>query len=74
MRSLDPSRPVWLNLGQGVANDECVERAVSVEAYPDYVATSDIVFFDVYPVSGIRKENGENYLWYIAKGVEHLRN
>lgn len=73
MRSLDPSRPVWLNLGQGVANDEWVGRAAPVETYPDYVATSDIVSFDVYPVSGMRKEDGENYLWYVAKGVERLR-
>lgn len=74
MQSLDPSRPVWLNLGQGVANDEWVGRAAPFEAYPDYVATSDIVSFDVYPVSGMRKEDGENYLWYVAKGVERLRS
>ena len=65
--------PCLAQLGQGVANDEWVGRAAPVETYPDYVATSDIVSFDVYPVSGMRKEDGENYLWYVAKGVERLR-
>ncbi len=32
----------------------------------------DIASFDVYPVVGIRKPDGENYLWYVAKGVERL--
>lgn len=74
LRDSDPSRPVWLNLGQGVANDEWVGRAAPYETYPDYVAASDIVSFDVYPVSGIRKDDGENYLWYVAKGIERLRS
>jgi hypothetical protein len=73
LRANDPHRPVWLNLGQGVANDEWVGRAAPYETYPNYVAASDIVSFDVYPVSGIRKDDGENYLWYVAKGVERLR-
>ncbi len=73
LRASDPSRPVWLNLGQGVANDEWVGRAAPYATYPDYVAASDIVSFDVYPISGIRKDDGENYLWNVAKGVERLR-
>jgi hypothetical protein len=32
----------------------------------------DIVSFDVYPVAGIERSDGENYLWYIAKGVDRL--
>ncbi len=68
----DPTRPVWLNLGQGVANDEWVGRAATFEDYPGYVAATDIVSFDVYPISGIRKDDGENYLWYVAKGIERL--
>ncbi|MGY8825919.1 MAG: hypothetical protein ACKVJG_18620 [Candidatus Latescibacterota bacterium] len=73
LRANDPHRPVWLNLGQGVANDEWGGRAAQYETYPNYVAASDIVSFDVYPASGIRKDDGENYLWYVAKGVERLR-
>ncbi|MBT5587391.1 MAG: hypothetical protein HOB49_10460 [Gemmatimonadetes bacterium] len=70
---VDPSRPIWLNLGQGVANDDWVGRAAPREDYPGYVAGTDIVSFDVYPVSGIRKEDGERFLWYVAKGVDSLR-
>jgi hypothetical protein len=32
----------------------------------------DVVSFDVYPVAGIDKPDGENYLWYVAKGVSRL--
>ena len=74
MRAADPSRPVWLNLGQGVANEEWVGVGGSRENYPRYVATTDIVSFDVYPVAGIRKDDGERYLWYVAKGVDSLRH
>ena len=74
MTAADPTRPVWLNLGQGVANEEWVGRGGPREDYPRYVATTDIVSYDVYPVSGIRKTDGERYLWYVAKGVDSLRH
>ncbi len=38
------------------------------------MATTDIVSYDVYPVSGIRKTDGERFLWYVAKGVDSLRH
>ena len=69
----DPTRPVVLNLGQGVANDEWIGRGCKMEDYPEYVKGCDIVSFDVYPVVGIRKPDGENYLWYVPKGVMRLR-
>ena len=74
MKAADPTRPVWLNLGQGVANEEWVGIGGPRENYPRYVETTDIVSFDVYPVSGIRKSDGERYLWYVAKGVDSLRH
>ncbi len=74
MKAADPTRPVWLNLGQGVANEEWVGRGGPREDYPRYVATTDIVSYDVYPVAGIRKSDGERYLWYVAKGVDSLRH
>ncbi len=74
MREQDPTRPVWLNLGQGVANEEWVGRAAPRETYPGYVAGTDIVSFDVYPISGIRKTDGERYMWWVAKGVDSLRH
>jgi hypothetical protein len=74
LRAADPTRPVMLNLGQGVANDEWVGRGpgASLDDYPAYIQGSDIVSFDVYPVAGIGKPDGANYLWYVAKGVERL--
>ena len=51
----DPTRPVMLNLGQGVANDEWKGRGpgASLDDYPAYIRGADIVSFDVYPVADI---------------------
>jgi len=73
IRKRDPTRPVVLCLGQGVANDEWVGRGCEISDYPKYVQACDILMYDVYPVVGIRKPDGENYLWYVAKGVDRLR-
>ncbi len=74
LRAADPTRPVMLNLGQGVANDEWGGRGADakLDVYPDYINGSDIISFDVYPVANIGKPDGENYLWYVAKGVDRL--
>jgi hypothetical protein len=76
IKSKDPSRPVLLNLGQGVAWDEYVGRGVRTnhpEDYPEYMKGSDIVSFDIYPVVSDRPQIAGN-LWYVAKGVERLVN
>lgn len=75
MAAADPARPVLLNLGQGVANDEWVGRGPGARLtdYIEYCKGADIVSFDVYPVAGINKPDGENYLWYVAKGLDRLR-
>lgn len=74
LRARDDTRPIFLNLGQGVANDEWKGRGrgAHIDDYLTYVQGADIVSFDVYPVAGIRKPDGENYLWYVAKGVSRL--
>ncbi len=74
IRANDPTRPVILNLGQGVANDAWKGRGsgASLDDYPQYVKGSDIVSFDVYPVAGIERPDGEDFLWYVAKGVDRL--
>lgn len=69
----DSTRPVLLVLGQGVANDEWVGRAADLKDYEEYIKGADIASFDVYPVAGIRREDGERYLWYVAKGIDRLR-
>lgn len=63
LRAADPTRPILLNLGQGVANDEWKGRGAGarLEDYQTYVQACDIVSFDVYPVAGIDKPDGENY-------------
>jgi hypothetical protein len=74
IRAADPTRPVMLNLGQGVANDAWVGRGpgASLDDYPKYVQGADVVSFDVYPVAGLDRPDGAEYLWYVAKGVDRL--
>jgi hypothetical protein len=74
IRTADPSRPVMLNLGQGVAWDGWRGRGVRTnhpEDYPDYIQGCDIVSFDIYPVAHSHPQvTGK--LWYVAQGVERL--
>ena len=75
LRAADPSRPVLLNLGQGVAYDNYIGRGVRrghLEDYPQYIKGSDIVSFDIYPVVHEKPEISGK-LEYVAKGVERLR-
>src|SRR6185503_7561076 len=75
LRAGDPSRPILLNLGQGVANDDWKGRGSGAkrEDYLTYVKGADIVSFDVYPVAGIEREDGANFLWDVPKGVDRLK-
>jgi hypothetical protein len=74
LRAADPTRPILLNLGQGVANDAWKGRgpAGRRDDYLTYVKGGDVISFDVYPVAGIERPDGENYLWLVAQGVERL--
>jgi hypothetical protein len=74
IRATDPTRPVMLNLGQGVANDAWKGRGpgASLDDYPKYVQGADLVSFDVYPVAGLDRPDGADFLWYVAKGVDRL--
>jgi hypothetical protein len=74
IRANDPSRPVLLNLGQGVAWDGWIGRGVRTnhpEDYPEYVKGCDIASFDIYPVASRRKAVSGK-LWYVAHGVQRL--
>ena len=74
MRAVDASRPVLLNLGQGVAWDGYPGRGVRShhpEDYPQYLAGCDIVSFDIYPAVHERAEVAGK-LWYVAQGVQRL--
>lgn len=75
VRADDATRPVFLNLGQGVAWDDYIGRGVRrnrPEDYPEYVKGADIVSFDIYPAVHDHKDIAGN-LWYVANGVERLR-
>jgi hypothetical protein len=75
MKTADPTRPILLNLGQGVAWDNWIGRGVRrnhPEDYPEYVKGCDIASFDIYPVV---HDNAEvaGKLEFVAKGVQRLR-
>ncbi len=74
IRKNDPSRPVLLNLGQGVAWDNWIGRGIRrnhPEDYPEYIKGGDIVSFDIYPATHSSPEVAGN-LWYVARGVQRL--
>ncbi len=76
MRKADPSRPVYMGLGKGVAWDGWYGRNVPSDkrdeyAESQYVKGCDIVGFDIYPASeGNRQVKGK--LDFVALGVERL--
>ncbi len=74
LRAADPTRPVMLNLGQGVANDDWKGRGpgASLDDYPAYVRGADLISFDVYPVAGLDRPDRADFLWYVPKGVDRL--
>lgn len=74
LRARDASRPVLLNLGQGVAWDNYIGRGVRrnhPEDYSEYVQGCDIASFDIYPVAHDSPVVAGN-LWFVANGVERL--
>jgi hypothetical protein len=74
IKAKDPTRPVLLNLGQGVAWDGYYGRGVRTnhpEDYAEYVKGCDIASFDIYPVVHERPQIAGK-LWYVATGVERL--
>lgn len=75
LRAADPTRPVLLNLGQGVAWDNYIGRGVRrnhPEDYGEYVKGCDIASFDIYPAVHDKPEIAGR-LEYVAQGVERLR-
>lgn len=75
IRERDSTRPVLLNLGQGVAYDNYVGRGVRrnhPEDYPLYIKGSDIVSFDIYPAVHDKQEVAGK-LEFVPRGVDRLR-
>jgi hypothetical protein len=74
MKAVDSSRPILLNLGQGVAWDDWYGRGKRnhhPEDYPEYLKGCDIASFDIYPVNHPDREVSGN-LWFVANGVDRL--
>ncbi|HEX4645639.1 MAG TPA: hypothetical protein VH598_08520, partial [Verrucomicrobiae bacterium] len=74
IRAADPTRPVMVNLGQGVAWDDYIGRGVRrnhPEDYSEYVKGSDIASFDIYPVVHDNPAVAGK-LWFVPQGVGRL--
>jgi hypothetical protein len=74
MRQDDPTRPVMLNLGQGVAWDGWFGRGARTnhpEDYAEYVKGADMVSFDIYPANHDRPDVHDK-LWLVPFGVDRL--
>lgn len=70
----DPTRPVLLNLGQGVAWDGWFGRGARTnhpEDYPEYVVGCDIASFDIYPVTHSHGDV-KGRLEFVGNGVQRL--
>jgi len=74
LQQADPSRPVLLNLGQGVANDAWHGRGPGAKQsdYLEYVKGGDIISFDIYPAASAAP-NVAGKLWLVAFGVDRLK-
>lgn len=75
MKLADPTRPVFLNLGQGAAWDGWGGRGArsgKFGDYPEYLKGCDIASFDIYPYAHDHMDV-QGRLGYVARGVERLR-
>jgi hypothetical protein len=72
----DPTRPVFLGLGQGVAYDGWEGRGSNAPPEPGYVPAADIVDFDIYPYNNCDGDANEQVtcgqFWLNATGVDRL--
>jgi len=74
MVSNDNARPVLLNFGRGVSDENWIGRGTCtghLEMYPEYIKGADIISYDIYPVT--EYGNGDK-LDMVAKGVVRLVN
>jgi hypothetical protein len=71
MRRSDPTRPVYLNLGQGVSNDVYKGSWAKPEDYFAFAGGADILSYDIYPMKSTRPENKDK-MWLVPLGVRRL--
>ena len=76
MRRRDPTRPIFINFGRGVADANWHGRGTCMGDTRYYTRASqgaDIVSYDIYPVAG-SEEPIKGKLEYVARGVANLQN
>jgi hypothetical protein len=75
-KAADPTRPVYLGLGQGVAYDAWEGRGSNAPPESQYVPAADIIAFDIYPYNNcggdanVKVTCGQ--FWLNAFGVDRL--
>ncbi|MEX0885446.1 MAG: hypothetical protein WD009_03310 [Phycisphaeraceae bacterium] len=78
MREIDPTRPIYLNLGQGVAWNGWHGRGVRTNEPGDYLGYqrgADILSFDIYPAAANPREGAiAGQIWRVAYGTQRLRD
>lgn len=79
MRARDPSRPVFLNFGQGLAHKGWSGRGSKCSRldhdgyYREAAKGGDIVSFDIYPATEARQPAVYGKLELVAEGVRNLK-
>ncbi len=76
-KAADPTRPIYLGLGQGVAYDGWEGRGSNAPPESQYVPAADIIAFDIYPYNNCGGDANEQVtcgqFWLNAFGVDRLR-
>jgi hypothetical protein len=75
MKARDPTRPVLLNFGRGVADEGWPGRGPctgDVAYYDAAIVGADILAFDIYPVAS-DTPHVQGRLEYVARGVANLK-
>ncbi len=78
-RAIDPTRPVYLNFGQAVANPRWFGRGpkcsmiVPRDYYTRASRGADIVAFDIYPVVETRQAHVMGRIDLVGRGVANLK-
>jgi hypothetical protein len=75
-KAADPTRPIYLGLGQGVAYTAYEGRGSNPPPESEYVPASDIAAFDIYPYNNCSGDTNERVtcgqFWLNATGVDSL--
>lgn len=79
LKARDPTRPVFLNFGQGVANRGWVGRGTKCAGldhetyYREAARGADILSFDIYPATEARQPDIYGRLELVGEGVANLK-